>query len=118
MPSRQGNRRAQDVLSEKGLAVPQFLIIAKDYTDSEALSRRMAARDAHLALCDQAAAKGEQRMGVAMLGEDGNMCGSAMVVDFPSEDAVQAWLAKEPYMTGKVWEHVEIIPCKIGPSFT
>lgn len=40
-----------------------------------------------------------------------------MVVNFPSRKDVDEWLAREPYMTAKVWEHVEIIPCKIEPSF-
>ena len=26
-------------------------------------------------------------------------------------------LEKEPYIIGKVWQKIEIVPCKIGPSF-
>ena len=95
----------------------QFVIIAKDRTDPDALSRRMAAREAHLALCAEGKAKGEQRFAVAMMDESGKMCGSIMVVDMPSREAVDAWLAVEPYMTGNVWDQVEITPCKIGPAF-
>ena len=95
----------------------QFIILAKDYTDEQALDRRMAARDAHLALSDEAVKRGEQLMGAAMLDDAGKMVGSNMVVEFPSRVELDAWLALEPYVTGKVWEHVEVIPCKVGPSF-
>ena len=95
----------------------QFTIIARDYKDSDALSRRMAARQAHIELSNQAKEKGEHLFGVAMLNEEGQMCGSIMVVNLPSRKEVAAWLAIEPYITGKVWEHIEVIPCKIGPSF-
>ena len=42
---------------------------------------------------------------------------SLKVVELLSKEAVDAWLAIEPYVTGKVWEHIEVIPCKVGPSF-
>lgn len=95
----------------------QFLILAMDYTDEGGLARRMAAREAHLALSDEAAKRGEQLMGVAMLDENSKMVGSTMVVEFPSRAEVDAWLNIEPYVTNKVWEHVEVIPCNVGPSF-
>lgn len=95
----------------------QFVIIARDYKDEAALSRRLAARSAHIELSNKALAKGEQLFGVAMLNEKNEMCGSVMVVELPSRADVDQWLQNEPYITGKVWEQVEIIPCKIGPSF-
>lgn len=95
----------------------QFVIIAKDYKDKKALSRRMAAREHHIMLSNEEIEKGRQLYGVALQNENGEMCGSVMVVNFPSRKDVDEWLAQEPYMTAKVWEHVEIIPCKIGPSF-
>lgn len=95
----------------------QFLIIARDYQDKEALSRRLAVRNAHIALSNAAIARGEQLFGVAMCNEKGEMCGSVMVVDMPSRKYVDEWLQGEPYVTAKVWEHVEVVPCKIGPSF-
>ena len=94
-----------------------FVILAKDYTDDAALDRRMAARDAHLALSDEAVKRGEQLMGAAMLDADGKMVGSTMVVDFPTRADVDAWLAEEPYVTGNVWESIEVLSCNIGPSF-
>lgn len=95
----------------------QFAIIARDYKDQEALSRRENARTAHIALSNEAKEKGQQLYGVAMLNDEGKMCGSVMIVDFPSQKEVDAWLAYEPYVVGKVWEHIEIVPCRVGPSF-
>jgi uncharacterized protein YciI len=95
----------------------QFVIIAKDYKDEKALSRRLAVRDAHIELSNKAIAKGEQLFGVAMLNKNNEMCGSVMILNLPSRTHVNEWLENEPYITGKVWEHVEIIECKVGPSF-
>ncbi len=95
----------------------QFLVIGRDDTDEQALERRLASREKHIELGDEAVQKGEQIVGVALLNDEGQMCGSAMIVNFPSRVELDEWLKKEPYITGKVWEKVEVIPCKIGPSF-
>ncbi len=95
----------------------QFVVIARDATDEDALQRRMAAREAHIALSEEALGRGEQILGAAMFDDDGRMCGSVMVVDFPSREAVDEWLKVEPYVTGNVWGDIEVIPCNIGPSF-
>jgi uncharacterized protein YciI len=95
-----------------------FVVIAYDYTDPDALNRRMAAREAHIALSDKEVIEGRQVVAAAMLDDDGKMIGSVMIIDQPSRADVDAWLAVEPYMTGRVWERVEVRPCKIGPSFT
>lgn len=95
----------------------QFLILAYDGSDAAAPSRRLAAREAHLAQVADYKAKGHVRMGAAMLDENGKMVGSSLIVDFPSRDAMQAWLDADPYVTGKVWQRIEVIPCQIAPSF-
>ena len=95
----------------------QFIVIGHDGTDDGALERRAQARQAHLDYSGNAVPKGEQIMGVAMLNDNGNMKGSVMIVDFPDREALDKWLAKEPYVTGNVWEKIEVIPCKIAPHF-
>jgi uncharacterized protein YciI len=95
----------------------QFIIIARDYKDSEALKRRLASREAHIRLSDQAIKRGEQLFGAAMLNEEEQMCGSVMIVDFPSRKALDQWLKNEPYVTKEIWQNIEIIPAAIGPSF-
>lgn len=95
----------------------QFLILAQDGTDPEAPQRRQAARDSHIAYSDIAAKKGEQIIAAAMLNQDEEMYGSAMIVEFENIEAVNKWLDTEAYITGNVWQNVQIIPCKIAPSF-
>ncbi len=95
----------------------EFLIIAKDGTDCDALSRRLTVREKHIALSDEAIQRGEQVVGAAILNEQGQMAGSAMIVDFPDREALQKWLDHEPYVTGNVWQDIQVFPCKIGPSF-
>lgn len=93
----------------------QFVIIAKDAPDAEALNRRMAARAAHLKNTDTNMKN--MIMAVAMLNDQGQMNGSIMVVDFPARSDLDAWLASEPYVTQKVWQDMTILPCKVSPSF-
>ncbi|MDD9901521.1 MAG: YciI family protein [Alphaproteobacteria bacterium] len=95
----------------------QFVVIGRDGTDAEAMDRRLKARDAHLALGDKMFAEGSLLFGVALLNDDGKMCGSVMIADFPSRTELDAWLAVEPYVTGEVWKDIEISECRVGPSF-
>jgi len=95
----------------------EFIVIARDGNDDGAPSRRMDARPGHIALSDEAIKRGEQILGAAMLDEHGTMRGSVMVVDFPDRAALDTWLEREPYVTGGVWKTIEVIPCRIGPSF-
>lgn len=96
----------------------QFLILAFDATDDDALNRRMKHREAHLAHIAKAKAAGQAHIGAALLDEDGvTMNGSTLIVEFPDEAAVEAWLHTDPYVVGNVWDDVSITPCKIAPSF-
>ncbi len=79
----------------------QFVVIGYDGKDDGAMARRLAVRDQHIALCDECAEKGEQILGVALLDDAGKMCGSVMIMNFPSRKELDAWLAKEPYVTGE-----------------
>ena len=95
----------------------QFLVIGYDGTDEHATDRRMAAREAHIKLGDQLVADGKLLFGVAILDDSGKMIGSTFIADFSSRAELDAWLAIEPYITGKVWERIEVKPCRVGPSF-
>lgn len=95
----------------------QFIVLAFDGTDAEAPARRMAARPAHLKMVEEATVRGEQVMGVAILDEGGKMTGSLMVMDFSTRALLNAWLEREPYVTGKVWERIEVYNGAIAPSF-
>lgn len=95
----------------------QFVVIAHDYTDDGALDRRMATREAHLKVVQDNFDAGNQLIGAAMMDEAGKMNGSTMVMNFESRADLDAWLASEPYVTGKVWEKVQVIPCKVPDTF-
>lgn len=94
----------------------QFLVIGRDGDDAGALDRRMAVRNAHIALGDEMAAAGTMLFAVAILSE-GQMVGSMIVVDFESRSGLDDWLKIEPYVTGDVWRSIEIEECRVGPSF-
>lgn len=96
----------------------QFVVMAYDATDEGAPARRMAAREAHLATIARFKAAGNMKMGAALLNDAGAMIGSCIVCDFESREAMDAWLAEDPYMVQKVWGEVTITPCRIAPSFT
>lgn len=52
-----------------------------------------------------------------MLNEAGQMIGSVMIMDFDTREEFDAFLEKEPYSRDKVWRDIEVIPCRLGPSF-
>ena len=97
--------------------MPHFIVIGYDGTDEGALDRRMAARDAHLQMGQDNFTSGHQVIGAALLDDAGKMNGSAMVMNFETRQDLDAWLATEPYVNGKVWDKIQVIPCKIPDMF-
>ncbi|MCK0713628.1 YciI family protein [Chromohalobacter sarecensis] len=93
--------------------MPQYAVVAYDYTDAEALDRRLANRDAHLDGVRTLAREGCFLSGGAILDDDGKMIGSSAHFQFADRQALEAWLATEPYMTGRVWEQVDIREVKL-----
>jgi uncharacterized protein len=93
----------------------QFLAIARDYAD--ALDRRMAVREEHITRGNDMRDRGELLFAVAILDEDSKMIGSLYVLDVASRQQVDEWLESEPYVTANVWEKIEVLPCRVGPSF-
>ena len=95
----------------------QFILIARDAKDGQALERRLANRPTHLDKVQKAIAKGEELLGAAMISDTGNMCGSVMVFDVPSREYLDEMLKDEPFITEKVWGEIEIIPIRLAPGF-
>jgi uncharacterized protein YciI len=95
----------------------QYVVTGYDGTDAKALDRRMAARAAHLEGADKLKESGKLLYAAALLDDAGKMAGSVMICDFATRGALDAWLAVEPYVVGKVWEKIEVRACKVGPSF-
>ena len=95
----------------------QFVILAYDAKDEGAMARRAECRTAHTQAITEARARGNILCGVALLDDSGKMIGSNIVVNFPSRADVDTWLASDPYIVGKVWENITIIPARIGDAF-
>jgi uncharacterized protein YciI len=95
----------------------QFIVIAYDGTDKDAMARRMAAREAHLQFGKELYDSGKWLFGAAILEDAGQMIGSMIVCEFPSrEEMEKQWLSKEPYITGNVWQKIAIRHARV-PSF-
>jgi len=92
----------------------QFLLLAYDGTDKDALARRRAARPAHFEGIQPMVAKGELRAAGAILDDGGNMIGSVVMADFPSRAELDAWLAREPYVQQGVWQRIEVKPFRMA----
>ena len=94
-----------------------FTILAHDATDDQAYERRLNARQAHMDFMADNIKRGSMLYGAALLDEHGKMKGSIIVTDFPSREAVDNWLAEEPYVKQKVWGDIQILPCQLGTAF-
>jgi uncharacterized protein YciI len=92
----------------------QFLLLAYDGTDSGALERRMKVREDHFDRINMLKKSGEFLFGGAILDEKGKMTGSMIVYDFPDRQSLDDNLKDEPYLTGGVWEKIEIKPFRLA----
>jgi hypothetical protein len=92
----------------------QFLLLAYDGTDPEALQRRLNVRDEHLRKISGLKKAGEFLFGGAMLDESGKMIGSMIVYDFPDRQSLEVRLKDEPYLTEKIWDKIEIWPFRLA----
>ncbi|MEO5684296.1 MAG: YciI family protein [Chitinophagaceae bacterium] len=92
----------------------QYVIIARDGADEDALSRRMQARPVHLAGAAALKANNNFVLGGAFLNEAGQMEGSVMIVQFETAVQFQHWYDNEPYITGGVWKTIEVKPFKVA----
>ena len=83
--------------------MPLFAVICRDKPG--ALQVRLDTRDAHLNHIRDSGI-------VAMAGplmEDGQMCGSLVVLDTDDLDAAQAWAAADPYKAAGLFASVDVI---------
>ncbi len=82
----------------------QFMIKALDGENK--LARRMEVRPRHL--------EGMEKLSShiicagGLLDNEGKMKGSVLILDFPSRDDLDSYLASEPYVVEQVWEKIEI----------
>ena len=92
----------------------QYVVIAEDGNDADALNRRMQARPAHFEGARNLKVKDQFLIGGAMLDEQGTMRGSVMIVQFETEAALNEWLSQEPYINGRVWEKIQVRPFRVA----
>ena len=82
----------------------QFIV--KAYDGEGMLDKRMEIRPRHL---EGMKALGKQVICAGgLLDEAGRMKGSALVMEFPDRAALEKYLAAEPYVTGGVWQRIEV----------
>ncbi|MCY7420958.1 MAG: YciI family protein [Chitinophagaceae bacterium] len=94
--------------------MPQYLVLAKDEKDENALQRRLSVRPNHLDRMQLEKAKGIFILGGATLDENGAMNGSMLVIETADIQAARNWIREDPYITGKVWGTVEILPFRMA----
>jgi hypothetical protein len=94
----------------------QFVITAYDGEDEGAHERRQNARQAHLENAEKLKDAGHLIAGGAILGDNEEMIGSTMYVDFESRDALNEWLLNDPYVTQGVWEDIAIQQIRLAIS--
>lgn len=92
----------------------QFMVTAYDGTDEDALDRRLSVRDAHIEGAQQLKADGNLIAGGAILDESEKMIGSTMFVEFESKAELDQWLATDPYVTGNVWQDINVQHIKLA----
>jgi uncharacterized protein len=92
----------------------QYLIIAFDGEDENALERRMDVRPRHLAYMKTVKDNGNLIAGGAQLDETGKMIGSAAMMQFETESDFQKYLKNEPYINEGVWVKHTITPLKVA----
>ena len=82
----------------------QFMIKALDGENK--LARRMEVRPRHLERMEKL--RSHIICAGGLLDNEGKMKGSVLILDFPSRDDLDSYLASEPYVVEQVWEKIEI----------
>jgi uncharacterized protein YciI len=90
----------------------QYVVTAYDFTDAEAQQRRMDVRPHHLDKVRELKENGNYIAGGAILNADEKMIGSVMMVQFESDEQMESWKNNDPYVSGRVWETVDVKPFK------
>jgi uncharacterized protein YciI len=96
-----------------------YLVIMRmrDPKDPDAQRRRSELRPAHLERASSFRKKGHLLLGGAILDDDGNPAGSAVVARFDTRAELDAWLHDDPWAKAGVWGDVEIIPFRVAEHY-
>jgi hypothetical protein len=93
----------------------QFVVTALDHTDADALQRRLANREAHIAGARKLIAEKRFLSGGAILDDTDRMIGSTLHLDFPDRASLEQYLQQDPYVSGRVWDRIDIRPARFLP---
>lgn len=93
-----------------------FIITGYDYKDEKAIDRRMSVRVEHIKYIEKLKLDGKILYAAAMVNDMDQMCGSTLIVEMSKEE-VDHYLNEEVYIANKVWEKVDVTPCKVPPMF-
>ncbi|KAG0060619.1 hypothetical protein BGZ90_003958, partial [Linnemannia elongata] len=77
------------------------------------LTRRLDVRPKHLVEAKELKKSGKLQIGGALLTDhsaSGKMIGSIMIFSADNAEEVRQLVEKDYYVTGKVWEHYQILP--------
>lgn len=92
----------------------QYIVLAYDAKDEEALERRLANRSEHLNKAKEYKESGKLLFVSAILDDNEKMIGSLLVVESESQEKLfEEWLSQDPYYLNNVWENFEIKQTKI-----
>jgi uncharacterized protein YciI len=92
----------------------QYIVTGYDFTDTDALQRRMNVRPHHLDAAAELRKTNNYVLGGAILNDEGKMIGSVMILQFDTEEELEAWKQGEPYITQGIWESVDVKPFKVA----
>ena len=92
----------------------QYIVTGYDFTDDDAVQRRLNVRPHHLDFARATKASGNLIAAAAILNEDGNAIGSVMFMQFDTDEELEAWRNSEPYVTQGVWETVDVKPARVA----
>jgi len=94
-----------------------FLVLAWDGKDEGAVSRRDAAREAHMKSITTLFEAGHVILGAGILDDEGAVRGSIVVTDYATRADVNAYIEDEPLQTGGVWESVSVYPLRLPDMY-
>ncbi len=94
--------------------MPQFLILADDHTDPEAINRRLAVREDHLVRLRAEKSKGVLELAGAKLDATGKMIGSMLIINVDSVEDAWQWVQQELYVKAKVWDKISVTALRVA----
>ncbi|PVV03246.1 hypothetical protein BB560_002286 [Smittium megazygosporum] len=94
-----------------------FFIKVYDFTDEEALSRRMAVRQQHIEGMKPVYGSGVLVTGGAILDDNGKMIGSALILKAESKEAAIELMSNDVYATGRAWDMSTVDIVNYKPAF-